>query len=152
MVITQLIIKGKTAVGPWEAVMLVNQAAPSKSENQVNLPTVSNPELSGKWTVGYEYNFSNFHSTMYLEQEGSKISGHGIDTESKEKFEISHGWYKFPNLTIVRQYKKGKGLAKSNRQMTFKAQVSYVNGPDYQGPYLNGKTEGGGTWEAELIK
>jgi hypothetical protein len=30
--------------------------------------------------------------------------------------------------------------------------VTYVNDRDYQGPYLNGKTQGGGTWEAEMIK
>jgi hypothetical protein len=41
---------------------------------------------------------------------------------------------------------------KPEHQMTFKADVSMANDKDYQGPYLNGKTEGGGNWEAELIK
>ena len=50
---------------------------------------------------------------------------------------------------------KGKGKTKEGkpvREMTFKAEVSIANDKDYQGPYLSGKTDGGGNWEAELIK
>jgi len=109
------------------------------------------PHLSGKWEVGYEYKFKTFKSTMYLEQEGGKLRGHGEDKNTKEKFVIEKGWYNFPRVTIERKYQKGKGAA-SDRTMTFKAQVSNVNDADYQGPYLSGKTDGGGAWEAQMVK
>lgn len=153
---------GKILSGQWEAALVpadkavsIAAQSPNPVPQQVNEPVAiqsnKRPHLSGKWNVGYESNFKTIHSIMYLEQEGGKLGGHGIDLETKEKFFIPKGWYAYPRVTIIRTYIKGKG-AKSNRTMTFKAQVSYVNDRDYQGPYLNGKTQGGGTWEGEQIK
>lgn len=88
---------------------------------------------------------------MYIEQDGGRVTGHGVDINTKEKFTIDKGWYDYPKLTIVRKYEKAKG-AKENRTLTFKAKVSIIMEKDYQGPYLNGKTSGGGAWEAQLIK
>lgn len=117
------------------------------------------PDLSGKWNVGYEYNFKTIHSTMFLEQDGSRIGGHGIDTSTKETFTIEKGWYNYPKLTLVRKYgaspAKGKGkppAAAGGKTMIFKADVSWISEADYQGPYLHGKTNGGGEWEGQLVK
>jgi hypothetical protein len=117
------------------------------------------PDLSGKWNVGFEYQFKTIHSVMFLEQDHEKITGHGVD-DTKEKFVIEKGTYKFPNLTLTRKYPKGETVkvkgktheGKPERTMTFKADVSVLNDKDYQGAYLSGKTEGGGAWEAELYK
>jgi hypothetical protein len=127
------------------------------------------PELSGKWNVGYEYNFKTIHSTMWMEQDRDRITGHGIDHETGQKFAIAQGWYRYPKLTLVLKWPpskqtkmvKGKGkhpkpvkatVSVPERTMMFKAKVSNVNDRDYQGPYLNGKTQGGGNWEAQLYK
>ncbi len=85
---------------------------------------------------------------MFLEQDGNKLTGHGIDLNSKEKFVIKKGWYSFPHITIVRQYVSGSMPGKT---MAFKAEVSEVSDKDYTGPYLSGKTQGGGDWEAERV-
>ena len=117
------------------------------------------PDLSGKWNVGFEYQFKTIHSVMFLEQDHEKITGHGVD-DTKEKFVIEKGTYKFPTLWLIRKYPKGEAVkvkgktheGKPERTMTFKADVSVLNDKDYQGAYLSGKTEGGGNWEAELYK
>ena len=136
-------------------------AAPAPADSGLLSRT---PELSGKWNCGYEYNFKTIHSTMFLEQEGDRILGHGVDHETKEKFVIDKGWYHYPKLTLVRKWgaskaqvanKKGKGKhteSRPERTMTFKATVSNVSDKDYSGPYLSGKTQGGGSWEAQLYK
>jgi hypothetical protein len=82
-----------------------------------------------------------------LEQDGDKITGHGLDNETKEKFVIKKGWYTPPHLTIIRQYPNRVG----NSSMTFQAEVSEVCEEDYSGPYVSGKTQGGGEWEAERV-
>lgn len=129
------------------------QMQPPAEPQRPEWPPEKAPDLSGKWEVGYEYNFKTMHSTMYLEQDGDRISGHGVDLNTKEKFTVDKGWYHFPKLTIVRKYEKGKGKnASPERSMVFKATVSMVSDKDYQGPYLNGKTQGGGMWEAQLLK
>jgi hypothetical protein len=116
-------------------------------------PTDRPPDLSGKWEVAYEYNFKTIHSAMYLETENGKVTGHGHDINTQEKFVIERGWYHFPRLTIIRKYIKGKDKgAASTRTMTFKGTVSVVNDADYSGPWIKGKTQGGGNWEAQLIK
>jgi hypothetical protein len=109
------------------------------------------PQLSGKWDCAYEWNFKTIKSTMYLEQDNDKVTGHGMDLNTKEKFVIEKGWYAYPKLTIIRKYEKGKGAA-SDRTLTFKAEVKKVNDSGYQGPYLSGKSQGGGTWEAQLVR
>jgi hypothetical protein len=117
-----------------------------------NWPADRAPHLSGKWDVGYEYNFKTMRSSMFLEQEGDRISGHGIDLNTKEKFSIEKGWYHYPKVTIIRKYSKGKGQASSSRTMAFKASVSFISDKDYQGPYMSGKTQGGGNWEAQRVE
>ena len=89
---------------------------------------------------------------MFLEQEGDRITGHGVDLNTKEKFTIEKGWYHYPKITIIRKYTKGKNQATSTRTMAFKASVSFVNDKDYQGPYMSGKTQGGGNWEAQRVE
>lgn len=110
------------------------------------------PDLSGKWLVAYKWNFKTIKSTMFLEQDGGHLSGRGVDQNTNEKFEIQKGWYSFPNMTIVRTYKKGKGGAASDRTMIFRGKVQMVNAKDYQGPYMRGETQGGGEWEAQLVR
>jgi hypothetical protein len=118
----------------------------------------NNPELSGKWNCGYEYNFKTIHSTMFLEQDGDRITGHGVDGDTHEKFVIDKGWYHYPRLTLIRRWpaskqKKGKKtVSLPGHTMIFKATVAVESNADYQGPYLSGKTQGGGNWEAQLYK
>jgi hypothetical protein len=159
----ELAAHGKPISSVWEAEMVSDEPAPQipPGSPQPAAPLTAPPspapspnhapQLSGKWNVGFEYNFKTVHSTMYLEQNGGKLSGHGSDVNTKEKFVISKGWYNYPRVTIVRKYVKGKGAA-SDREVTFKATVTWVSESDYQGPYLNGKTQGGGAWEAQLYK
>jgi hypothetical protein len=110
------------------------------------------PDLSGKWKVAYKSNFKTISSTMFIEQDGDHLTGRGIDKNTNEKFDIEKGWYAFPKITIVRTYKKGKGGAASDRVVQFKGTVEWVNDKDYQGPYLHGETQGGGDWEAQLVR
>lgn len=112
------------------------------------------PDLSGKWTAGFEYKFKTVQSTMWLEQHGDKLAGHGIDHNTGEKFAIEKGWYAYPRVTIIRKYPriKGKSGVIPEHTMTFKAEVSWVSDKDYQGPYMSGKTDGGGNWEAQLVR
>jgi hypothetical protein len=110
------------------------------------------PDLSGKWKTAYKFNFKTIKSTMFLLQDGGHLTGRGVDQNTNEKFEIEKGWYNFPKVTIVRTYKKGKGGAASDRTATFKGSVEWVNEKDYQGPYLHGETQGGGDWEAQLVR
>lgn len=109
------------------------------------------PDLSGKWKVAYKSNFKTIKGTMFLEQDGDHLTGRGVDKNTNEKFEVSKGWYAFPKITIVRTYKKGKDAA-ADRTVQFKGKVEWVNDKDYQGPYLHGETQGGGDWEAQLVR
>ena len=172
---------GKIVSNIWEAELAPPGSAPAAPPQQQQSPTFQpsgqqsasmlnhTPELSGKWNVAFEYNFRNIHSTMFLEQVSDRISGHGVDHDTKEKFIIDNGWYHYPKLTLIRKYPaskqtkmvKGKGKRAKPSKMTvnvpehsmiFKARVSMVNDRDYQGPYLNGKTQGGGNWEAQMYK
>jgi hypothetical protein len=158
---------GKQISGPWEA-ELVN---PSASQAAPSLPTSPNavsdtssapkpgpapkdgnsPELSGKWNVAYEYNFKTVSTTLFLEQNNDKLTGHGTDNSTQEKFTIEQGWYKYPKVTLVWHYRKSNG-ANSDRTMMYKGDVSIVNESDYQGPYISGKTQGGGNWEAQMFR
>lgn len=165
-------IKGEIVQNQWEAEMQPQTAnqppqggpdpaqqpeqpaqtgQPSPPEQPANIDPNRAPHLSGKWNVGYEYNFKTIHSVMYLEQDGGSIRGHGYDVNTKEKFAIPRGWYRFPKVTLIRKYTKGKG-AVADREIAFKAQVSMVSDAEYSGPYLNGKTQGGGNWEGQLFK
>lgn len=142
---TALLSRGKETTMPGLLPQLSMSSGSSMTDN------AKAPQLSGRWNVAYEYNFKTVKSTMYLEQDGGKITGHGVDLGTKEKFVISKGWYAFPKLTLIRKYEKGKGAA-SSRTLTFKAEIKIVNDQDYQGPYLTGKTQGGGAWEGQLVR
>ena len=153
-------MNGALTVGEWEAAMPEIKSPVLSTKEKDNDKTGEEepkqainqeehyPDLSGKWSVAYEYNFKTVHSIMFLEQDGNKLSGHGADSNTKEKFIIKKGWYDFPHLTIVRQY---PARSAGNNLMTFKAEVSEVSDKDYVGPYLSGKTQGGGDWEAERV-
>lgn len=121
------------------------QAPKAEFANQATPPR----DLSGTWQAAYECNSVVIKSTMLLKQEGNHITGSGVDQNTKEKFIIENGWYKYPELILVRQYLTSKG-AHSDRSIIFEANVSMVNASDYQGPYLNGQTQSGGSWEAQL--
>ncbi|HEY9734119.1 MAG TPA: hypothetical protein V6C89_19575 [Drouetiella sp.] len=169
---------GKIINNIWEAQMVLpnnglaqappsdqqpKQAPPDQSPEQqpppqpdrsllANWPADRAPHVSGKWDVGYEYNFKTMRSSMFIEQDGDRITGHGVDLNTKEKFTIEKGWYHYPKITIIRKYTKGKNQATSSRTMAFKATVRFVNDKDYQGPYMSGKTQGGGNWEAQRVE
>ncbi len=156
------VYKGQPIQGSWESLMVSASPtsdggqAPSSSGSVFTAGAGSQsggkaPHLSGKWDVAYERDFKTIKSTMYLEQDGGNIKGHGEDKNTKEKFLIEKGWYHFPRLTVVRKYVKGKGAA-SDRTIMFKAEVQMVNDAGYQGPYMHGKTQEGGEWEAQLYK
>lgn len=149
--------------GDWEA-QLVNapkgDAAPANpSPPEASAPadsgsTISDtkaPDLSGKWNIAFRHNFKIIKSTMFIEQDGGNLRGHGTDTNTNERFVIEKGWYNFPKVTLVRKYTKGKDAA-STRSWTFKGEVSVVKDPDYQGPYMKGEFQGGGDWEGQQVK
>lgn len=105
------------------------------------------PHLSGRYDGEYEFNFKRIKMKMWLEQDNNRVTGHGVDLNTNEKFTIERGWYKHPNLTLIRKYFKGTGAA-ATREFTFKGKVS--NGP--KGPVLNGETQYGGDWTASIVR
>ena len=112
------------------------------------------PDISGKWSSGYEYNFKTFHSRMFLEQDGKKITGHGADQNTNESFTIT-GFYTFPKVRIIHIYpllKLGKGKTLPARTLEFRGTVEMVSEPEYQGPRMTGKDIGGGDWMAEEVR
>jgi hypothetical protein len=128
------------------------------------------PDLSGKWEVGFEYQFRTVNSIMFLEQDYEGVRGHGMD-DNHDRFIIEKAYYAFPKITIIRKYPKtamapaaapkGKGKDRDKgkppaeptmKTMVFKGDVSWVEDADYQGPYMTGKTDGGGKWEAQIVK
>ncbi|MBX9667986.1 MAG: hypothetical protein K2X93_10225 [Candidatus Obscuribacterales bacterium] len=152
--------KGKQFDGDWEAQLTPPEPPPSQTPAQpAQQPPASQPsgppDLSGKWNLGYEYQFKTMHSIMFLEQlYNGKITGHGVDENTSEKFTIEQGSYSYPKVTLVRKYAaiKTKQVTKPERRMTFKGECSWVNETDYQGAYLSGKTDGGGNWEAQKVR
>ncbi len=154
-------VNGQSFEGDWEAEKDKTEApvssgsqSPSQTPAHHSRKPDHAPDLSGKWDTGYEYQFNTIRSTMWLMQENKKLHGHGIDHSTKEKFTIDEGWYAFPKVTLIRKYPaiKSKKVNKPERKMTFKADVSWITENDYDGPYLQGKTDGGGNWEAQLVR
>lgn len=157
----QSVSQAGTLSGEWEA-QLVNapkgDAGPTPpaepAQQQAPESTISDtkvPDLSGKWNIAFRHNFKIIKSTMFIEQDGDKLHGHGVDTNTNERFVIEKGWYNFPKVTIVRKYTKGKDAA-STRSWTYKGEVSIVKDADYQGPYMKGEFQGGGDWEGQQVK
>ena len=152
---------GKVVEGQWDAQIDGGglAATPTTQPSQQPPPPQATgnrrPDLSGKWDAGYEFEFKTVHARMYLEQEGTKISGHGMDKANKEAFKVK-GTYTYPNLKMWVTYlpvKAGpKSKAKSERTLEFRGKADSVNEAEYQGTRLEGKTNGGGIWMAEQVK
>jgi hypothetical protein len=153
---------GQGAHGEWDAQKVdLQQAGQNGAQQQAGQtppPPIVDPnkppDVSGKWDAGYEYMFKTFHSRMFLEQNGTKISGHGADTNTNETFVIS-GTYTFPNIKIIHKYpelKLSKKKTKAPRTLEFRGTVQVVNESEYQGPRMTGKNMGGGDWMAEEVR
>ena len=149
---------GTNIGGKWdgqkEGAATSSAQAPVENPPPQPVNTGKAPHLSGKWDAGYEFEFKTVHSSIYLEQDGPKLVGHGIDKNSKETFSLQ-GNYKFPDIRFVLKYnavKGPKGKSKPERKLEFRGTVSVVNEAEYQGPRLEGKTNGGGAWMAEIVK
>lgn len=112
-----------------------------------NIPSIGNVKpgnISGNYTVAFQYKFKKNNSKLWLKQDGDKLSGDGQDTTTGDKFTIK-GWYVYPKITMVRMYRKGAG-AKENRDMMFKGTMS----SDGNRIVINGETEFGGKWDGRL--
>jgi len=149
---------GQTTEGQWDAEIASGGAVASAHTQEAPPPPVNTnhrPHLSGKWDAGYEFEFKTVRSSMYLEQDGTKITGHGMDRSSKEAFTIK-GNYKFPDIKMWVKYlpvkASGKNKAKGERSLEFRGKAAVVNESDYQGTRMEGKTNGGGMWMAEQVK
>lgn len=154
---------GKVVEGQWDAQIDGGglAATPTQSSNQPQPEApqsgTSNrrPHLSGKWDAGYEFEFKTVHASMYLEQDGTKITGHGMDKANKEAFNVK-GTYTYPNVKMWVKYlpvkAAGKNKAKPERTLEFRGKAESVNEAEYQGTRLEGKTNGGGMWMAEQVK
>jgi len=152
---------GQLVEGQWDAQIdsgglaaTPTQANP-QSEAQQSGGSNRRPHLSGKWDAGYEFEFRTVQASMYLEQDGSKITGHGMDKANKEAFNVK-GTYTYPNVKMWVKYlpvrAAGKNKAKPERSLEFRGKASSVNEAVYQGTRLEGKTNGGGIWMAEQVK
>jgi len=156
---------GPAIAGDWDAQKVENQqggrdaqtaatqAAPPQQPQTIVDPSKP-PDLSGKWTGGYEYEFKTFHTKMFIEQDGAKLAGHGVDTNTNEAFTIT-GTFNFPTIKLIHKYpelKLGKGKTKAPRSLEFRGKVEVVSEPEYQGPRMIGKNIGGGDWMAEEVR
>ncbi len=124
-----------------------NNPPPAQSAPIGNIPSIGNVKpgnISGNYTVAFQYKFKKNNSKLWLKQDGDKLSGDGQDTTSGDKFTIK-GWYVYPKITIVRMYRKNAG-AKENRDMMFKGVMS----SDGNRIVINGETEFGGKWDGRL--
>jgi hypothetical protein len=151
---------GKVVEGQWDAQIDSGGATATPTQAASQQPVAPQgggnrrPDLSGKWDAGYEFEFKTVHARMYLEQEGTKITGHGMDKANKEAFKVK-GTYTYPNLKMWVTYfpvKNPKGKSKGERTLEFRGKADSVNEPEYQGTRLEGKTNGGGMWMAEQVK
>lgn len=154
---------GKVVEGQWDAQIDGGglAATPTQSSNQPQPEAPQSggsnrrPHLSGKWDAGYEFEFKTVHASMYLEQDGTKITGHGMDKANKEAFNVK-GTYTYPNVKMWVKYlpvkAAGKNKAKPERTLEFRGKAESVNEAEYQGTRLEGKTNGGGMWMAEQVK
>ncbi len=147
------LFKGQRFSDSWKAHM-----AQSPDKSSITRNTASSiktpehaPDISGKWKMGYEYNFGIIKSIMFLQQKDGKLIGYGTKSGTTSQFNIKKGWYSYPKVTFMLEYARGGGNS-LNQPMTFKGELTTINESDYQGLYLSGKTQGGGNWEAEKVK
>lgn len=109
-------------------------------------------DLSGKYAASYKYQFKKVLTKMWLKHDGAwqkdkpNITGDGVDTSTGEKFEVK-GWYKHPDIKLIRIYKKDKG-AQSSRDVTFQGKV-LATGADIA---MDGENSLGSHWDAKLIR
>ncbi len=149
-----------------------NPAAPAapRSSEPDHIGDARPADISGHYDGSYNFNFKKVKSKMWIENDGEKITGRGYDVLSnaapkpkpkgkgkakdkpvdqgggKENFVIANGTYKYPNVTLTRQYVKGKG-AQESRTVVFRAKLS-SNGRDI---VMKGETQFGGTWDAHRL-
>lgn len=152
---------GQMVEGQWDAQIDGGglAATPTQPSPQPEAPQSGGsnrrPHLSGKWDAGYEFEFKTVHASMYLEQDGTKITGHGMDKANKEAFNVK-GTYTYPNVKMWVKYlpvkAAGKNKGKPERTLEFRGKAESVNEAEYQGTRLEGKTNGGGMWMAEQVK
>lgn len=102
------------------------------------------PHISGMYQAQYTYNFKKINTKLWLEQDGHRLAGHGVDTNTNEKFAVVNSFYYFPKVTLRCKYTKGHSAA-ANRELVVKAQV-------VSGPALKGETQYGGAWEARIVR
>lgn len=105
------------------------------------------PHLSGRYDGEYEFKFKKVKMKMWLEQDNNRVTGHGIDVNTNEKFTIEKGWYAYPKITLVRKYFKGTGAA-ATREFRFQGKVTNSSA----GPVMKGETEYGGDWTATIVR
>lgn len=135
----------QAAANPQPAPQQPEDQQPGQNQqSEQPAPSGGEPNLSGMYAAEYQFKFKKIHSKIWLEQDGSHVAGHGVDTNTNEKFVISKGWYHYPKLTIVCHYSKGQSAA-ANRDLTVKAQVQ-------NGLSLRGETEFGGGWQAKIVR
>lgn len=104
-------------------------------------------DVSGKYYVSYQYNFKTIKGHMWLEHDGNKLGGHGIDTSTSEAYTITAGKYNYPDISFTRSYEKGKNV-KVARKVLFRAKIS----SDGHLIGMKGETQFGGRWEAKLAR
>jgi hypothetical protein len=120
------------------------QSTQPSQDEQAESSSGNAPDLSGKYNAEYQFNFKKIHSTIWLEQDGGRLGGHGVDTNTNEKFVVTKGYYKYPRIQISCHYTKGQAAA-ATRDLIVKAQVS-------GGPSLKGETQFGGGWQARIVR
>ncbi len=123
-----------------------NFPPPVQNAAPANIGDAKPADISGHYDVGYSYDFKKINSKMWLRNDADKVSGDGVDTTTGEKFTIAKGWYKYPSVTLIRQYPKSKG--KEARSIMFKAKIS----SDGKNIVMKGETQYGGQWDAHLVR
>jgi hypothetical protein len=121
-----------------------DQQAQDPGDQQPASNSGGTPDLSGKYTAEYQFNFKKIYSTIWLEQDGGRLAGHGVDRNTNEKFVVTKGFYNYPRVQIFCHYTKGHAAA-ATRDLIVKAQVT-------AGPSLKGETQFGGGWQAKIVR
>ena len=136
--------------GPGGLIQGLPQAPPSAPVNArpANIGSDKPTDLSGKYHVSYQYNFKKIKGHMWLEHDGRKLGGHGLDTTTGEGYVIEAGEYRYPDISFARCYVKGRTGAKSTRKVLFRAKIS----SDSHLIIMKGETQFGGQWDAELAR
>ncbi len=144
------------AANPFQQVQQVAQTAPASNSapaqhhSAKSLGNVKPADISGRYEGSFQFDFKTVKTKMWLRQEGKKLSGDGTDIKdnnSSQRFTIVNGGYNYPDVWLIREYKKGSG-ATENKTIRFKAKLS-SDGRDIA---MEGQTHLGGNWSAHLIR